>query len=90
MHSRRWHTLLKSPNDPEGVLTSASSGSVVSMLIKSFKTCIRSLKKSILTKWANLAIPERAAGRRFVGVGLFKIRKYKAKRSFRVSVCCVG
>lgn len=61
----------------------------VSRDIKPFNTCIRSLKKSIFTRWANRDIPCSAAGNRGVGLGFLRIRKYSAKSNFRVSVCCV-
>jgi len=67
----------------------ASSSASSFIEIRSFKTLMRSLKKSMLTKWANLEIPESAEGSNGVGVGFLRIRKYKAKSSFKVSVCCI-
>ena len=55
--------------------------------INFFKTFIRSSKKSMFTRWAYLEIPCNAAGRRGVDCGLFRMRKYRTKRSLRVSVC---
>lgn len=60
-----------------------------SIVIRSFNTVMRSLKKSILTRWAKREMPESAAGSRGVGVGFLRIRKYSAKRSFNVSVCYI-
>lgn len=54
---------------------------------RSFSTRIRSRKKSTLTRWAYLEMPWRATGSSGVGTGFFSMRKYRTKRSFRVSVC---
>jgi hypothetical protein len=54
---------------------------------RSLSTCIRSLKKSMLTRCAYFAMPWSAAGSNSVGAGFFRIRKYNTNRSFNVSVC---
>ena len=61
--------------------------SLASRMMWLLRTCIKSLKKSTLTRCAYLDIPLRAAGKRGVGWGFLSIWKYKTKRSFRVSVC---
>lgn len=58
-----------------------------SLVMSSLRTFIRSLKKSMLTRWANREMPCSAEGSRGVGCGDFRILKYRTKRSFRVSVC---
>ena len=75
------------PLDIRSPSSEASSSSASSIEIRSFKTFMRSLKKSMLTKCANLEIPESAEGSNSVGAGFLRIRKYKAKSSFKVSVC---
>lgn len=67
--------------------SSEASSSASSVKIRSFKTFMRSLKKSMLTKCANLEIPDSAEGSNNVGTGFLRIRKYKANSSFKVSVC---
>jgi len=58
------------PGDSRSAIAASSS-----MAIRSLSTFIRSLKKSMFTRCANLDIPDNAAGRRGVGVGFFNIRK---------------
>lgn len=84
MHCNRCRVKLRSL----GAGSTASSPSLVSNEVKSFSACKRSRKKSILTKCANFAMPVRAAGRSGLGRVFFNTRKYRANRSFSVSVCC--
>ena len=55
---------------------SAPSEAVSSSIwIRSLSTFMRSLKKSMLTRWANFEMPDSAAGRSGVGFGFFRMRK---------------
>ena len=80
-----WKACAEAGLESESVARSEAYAS--SMAIRSLSTFMRSLKKSMLTRWAKRETPESAAGSRGVGVGFLRIRKYNAKRSFNVSVC---
>ena len=89
IQSSRWWTPSRPPDVGCAASLSESSNWSDSRAIKSFKTLRRSLKKLMLTKWANFDIPDNAAGRRGDGRGFLSILKYNANNSFNVSVCCI-
>ena len=54
-----------------------------------WSAAIRSLKKSTLIRWANLASPSRTGDNSGECPTVFKTRKYVTNTNLRISVCCV-